>query len=319
MEPFSRFIFEQVLPSALKIPSPIKGAKLTKILSKSDVVLGEEFFEALFKDIPSRISKWIVYTMSNVNYERSIHGKLCFFLDSLKNLCHPSNRGSWTNHIEVFIGYICGLIAKLSNKRPEWISSVNSQFVDEIVEKVWKLSEILLFSKTGRSVTSFSCTNLANLRPTIIIPRILALISTSIESISEPHRTISAISVLQDCMANLLNNPSGIRASYKSLPTVVFGIDSNDQLKTVSTLSTFLIFAETAGKIENISETRLDNLDGALQEAKELTGQFPDIFLVFTENVISYLRSISSNASGNRRHFVQNDYNCGILHLFPFV
>ena len=54
-EPFSRFIFEQILPSALKIPSPIKGAKLTKIISKSDVPSGEEFFESIYNGIPSRI------------------------------------------------------------------------------------------------------------------------------------------------------------------------------------------------------------------------------------------------------------------------
>lgn len=293
-EPLSRFIFEQILPSALKIPSPVKGAKITKLLSKNDVSLGEEFFETLHEEIPTRIAKWLVYTMTTENYEKSIHVKLLFLLDNLRNLCHPSNRGNWSNQIELFLGYICGSLAKLRKKD-------GRLFVDEIVEKIWTLSELLLFSKSGPSISSFSCSNLANLRPETIVPRIVALISASIDSISEPHRTTSAIGLLQVSMPNLLDSPLGIGPVLSLLPAVVFGIDSNDQLKTINTLSLFFNFSETAGKIENISLNPYasDNETLQLQEAKELTGQFPDIFLLFTENVIAYLRSISTNEEGN--------------------
>ena len=324
LEPLSRLIFEQILPSALKIPSPIKGAKIAKILSKNDVSIGEEFFATLHEEIPSRIAKWLAYTMSSNNYEKTIHGKLLFFLDSLKNLCHPSNRGNWSNEIELFLGYICGTITKLSNKRVHrdgeitWLDSINSKFIDEIVEKVWILSEFLLFSKSGPSVSSFTCSNLANLRPSTIIPRIITLVSTSIDSISEPHRTTSAIGLLQVCMPNLLKTPSGIGPVLSLLPTVVFGIDSNDQLKTINTLSLFFNFSETASIIENISLSQLEG-DEALQEAKELTGQFPDIFLLFTENIISYLRSISTNEEGkpddNLHKMIIVITNCVYSHL----
>ena len=143
LEPLSRLIFEQILPSALKIPSPIKGAKIAKILSKNDVSIGEEFFATLHEEIPSRIAKWLAYTMSSNNYEKTIHGKLLFFLDSLKNLCHPSNRGNWSNEIELFLGYNCGTITKLSNKRVHrdgeitYLDSINSKFIDEIVENAF--------------------------------------------------------------------------------------------------------------------------------------------------------------------------------------
>ena len=299
----SQFVFEQILPGSLKIPSPVKGArKMTKLLSKTDVSLGEEFFESMRSEIPPRIAKWLVYTMETDSYETTIHEKLIFFLDSLRNLCHASNFGSWSIQIELFLGYLAGSLAKQSNTSEKWLNGTSSKLIDEIVEKIWNLSELLIFARSGPAlsglcVSSFTCTNLMNLRPEKIIPKVILSISSALESISEPHRTTSAIGLLQVSMPNLMKHPIGIGPVLSLLPTVVFGIDSNDQLKSIRTLSLFLSFSEAAN-IENISNLESSSSwTDAYQEAKELTGQFPDIFLVFTENIISYLRNIANDES----------------------
>lgn len=301
----SNFVFEQILPISLKIPSPVQGArKMTKLLTKSDVELGEEFFETLRKEIPPRIAKWIVYMMQSESYKSAVHEKLLFFLDSLRNLCHPSNYGPWSIQIELFLGYFAGALAKQSNKDEKWLKASSPSLIDEIVEKIWNLSELLVFARSGPAlsglcVSSFTCTNLANVRSDLIIPKMILAISSALESISEPHRTTSAIGLLQVSMPNLMKSPHGIGPVLNLLSTVVFGIDSNDQLKSVRTLSFFLSFSEAA-KIQDISGNNFDCLDGwsdVCQEAKELTGQFSDVFLLFTENVISYLRSVSQNSN----------------------
>ena len=223
-------------------------------------------------------------------------------MDSLRNLCHASNFGSWSIQIELFLGYLAGSLAKQSNTSEKWLNGTSSKLIDEIVEKIWNLSELLIFARSGPAlsglcVSSFTCTNLMNLRPEKIIPKVILSISSALESISEPHRTTSAIGLLQVSMPNLMKHPIGIGPVLSLLPTVVFGIDSNDQLKSIRTLSLFLSFSEAAN-IENISNLESSSSwTDAYQEAKELTGQFPDIFLVFTENIISYLRNIANDES----------------------
>ena len=208
----SQFVFEQILPGSLKIPSPVKGArKMTKLLSKTDVSLGEEFFESMRSEIPPRIAKWLVYTMETDSYETTIHEKLIFFLDSLRNLCHASNFGSWSIQIELFLGYLAGSLAKQSNTSEKWLNGTSSKLIDEIVEKIWNLSELLIFARSGPAlsglcVSSFTCTNLMNLRPEKIIPKVILSISSALESISEPHRTTSAIGLLQVSMPNLMKH-----------------------------------------------------------------------------------------------------------------
>ena len=224
---------------------------MTKLLSKTDVSLGEEFFESMRSEIPPRIAKWLVYTMETDSYETTIHEKLIFFLDSLRNLCHASNFGSWSIQIELFLGYLAGSLAKQSNTSEKWLNGTSSKLIDEIVEKIWNLSELLIFARSGPAlsglcVSSFTCTNLMNLRPEKIIPKVILSISSALESISEPHRTTSAIGLLQVSMPNLMKHPIGIGPVLSLLPTVVFGIDSNDQLKSIRTLSLFLSFSEAA-------------------------------------------------------------------------
>lgn len=306
-EPIGKFIFEQVLPGALKIPSPVRGArKISKLLTKSDVSLGEEFFESLGKNLPSSIAKLIVYMMENDHYETSIHQKLLFFLDSLRSLCHPSNHGPWSVQIELFLGYFAETMAKISKKDG---NRLGSDIFNVIVEKVWTLSELLVFARSGAAlsglcISSFTCTNLANIRPDLIIPKIILAVSNALESVSEPHRTTSAIGLLQVSMPKLLKSPLGVGPVLSLLPTVVFGIDSNDQLKSIRTLTLFNSFSESA-IIKDISGETFDCFEewtDACQVAKELTGQYPEIFLLFTENIISYLRSISQNSTNTNEH-----------------
>lgn len=303
--PLSELAFEKILPNSLKIPSPVRGAnrKVGKLLSKTDVEMGEDIFDSLGKEVNARVSKWIVYAMQADCYTEVIHGKLLFFLDSLRNLCHPANFGPWCIQIELFLGYIAGLISKQSNIDPKWLAAVSTTHIDEVICKIWELSELLVYARSGPAlsgmcVSSFTCTYLANIRPAFIIPKLIESISSALESVSEPHRTTSALGLLHITMPNLMNvnkSFSGVSSVLSLLPTVVFGIDVNDQLKTIRTLSLFLSFAESA-LIKDISGMHFNcpKWNESCQEAKELTGQYSEIFMVFTENVISYLKTSSS-------------------------
>ena len=307
---WSNLVFERILPSALKIPSPLKGAGKfnNKLIVKIDVELGSEFFEILGKDVSPFISKWIIYSMQTDNYKTLIHPKLMFFLRSLRNLCHPTNFGPWTIQIELFLGYLAGLISKQSNIDEKWLKTVPLEIIDEVVENIWNLSELLVFSRSGPAlsgmcVSAFTCNYLINIRPNLLIPKLFISISTALQSISEPHRTTSAIGLFHVTIPNLLNftkSELGIGVILSLLPTVVFGIDSNDQLKSIRTLSLFLSFAE-GSRIVNVSERNFNCLEwsDSCQEAKELTSQLPDVLLNFTEKLIAYLRTISQSSHSN--------------------
>lgn len=298
--PFSKFSFENILPSILKIPSPVGGVRksVTKLIKKVDISMGEYFFESIGKDSVIHVAKWIVYTMTCDQYPTIIHEKLIFFLTSLRNLCHPSNRGPWSQKIEAFLVYMTGALSKKLHD-PEFKLQVRESIIDELVEKIWNLSEKLVYSKSGHSnISSFTCNYLCNIRPSFIIPKLIESVSNSLACISEPHRTTAAIGLMHTCTANLLNyseSDLGIAPTLALLPVIVHGIDSNDKLKTINTISFFLTFSEEAS-VKDISCEQVCSVNWSdkCQEAKELTGQFLDSFLLFTEKVISYLSSTSS-------------------------
>lgn len=321
--PWHDLVFAQMLPVLLKVPAPVKGVrKLPKILTKTDNALARVFFEVLGSDALVHVSKWIVYAAGHARFLESTLPRLQFVLESLKHLCHPSNCGSWTHAIDTFLLTMAGTLSKLLTLEqgdsvvvcalsdsvvadtPRAVVSVQYSLVvvDAIVNGTWSLVEKLVFSKAGISssagsfATCVTCNYLANIRPQLVIPRIIELASSSLDSLSEPHRTTSAIGLLCLTMSTVLNaakSDVGLAPAISLLPVLVQGIDSNDQMKSIFTLALFANFAEAThmGDISEMSVCCADWSD-ACQAAKEMTSQFADVALLFTEQTIAFLRAL---------------------------
>ena len=296
--PYAELVFNHILPPALKIPSPLKGViKLGKFISRADVGLSLKIYECLEDNVSINVAKWIANCLIG---STGIKSKLLFTLASLKNLVHPSNYGSWVAPIEVFLMTLGGTLATLCSDK-----LMLGTDVADVVDAIWALVEKLVFSKSGTGATGNFSTciigkYLANIDPTRIVPRILELVSGSLDSLTEPHRTTSAIGLLCLCMTSILNyanTASGIAPTIMLLPTIAQGIDSNDQMKSVFTLALFSNLA-TSTRIEDCSDCHVSSDDWSddCQMAKEATSQFTDIALLFTENLISYLRAYDSGA-----------------------
>ncbi len=292
-------VFDHVLPSALKIPSPFKGAlKLGKFIPRGEQGHAGKIYECLEDNVAINVAKWAANCLIG---SIGIDQKLQFTLSSLKNLVHPSNHGSWVAPIEVFLMAFSGSCATLI--ADELLQATS---IEELVDSVWLLVEKLVFSKSGTGTTGNFSTciigkYLANIDPIRIVPRILELVSSSLDSLTEPHRTTSAIGMLCLCMTSVLNfakTPAGIAPTVMLLPTIAQGIDSNDQMKSIFTFALLSNLA-TSTRIEDVSDCRVsgqDDWNDDCQLAKEATSQFPDIALLFTENLISYLRAYDSGS-----------------------
>lgn len=301
---YAELVFDHIIPVALKIPAPLKGArKLPKLISKHDEPNAQHIFESLEDNVAINVAKWVVPCLNESN--QTIMPKLMFTLSSLKNLCHPSNHGSWIGNIESFLLAFTGSLSTMVHENAKF----DLKRIQPLVDAIWTLLEMLVFSKSGTGSTGnfTSCIigkYLANIDPKRIVPRILELVSASLDSLTEPHRTTSAIGLLCMSMTSLLNyekTTDGIAPTIMLLPTIAQGIDSNDQIKSIFTFALFSNFA-TSARIEDLSEWSSNDFkdwDDNLQVAKESTSQFIDIALLFTENLIAYLKAFDSSDAGH--------------------
>lgn len=301
---YAELVFDHIVPVALKIPAPLKGArKLPKLVSKHDEPNAQLIFESLEDNVAINVAKWVVPCLNES--KQTIMPKLMFTLTSLKNLCHPSNHGAWIGCIESFLLALTGSLSTMVQENADF----ELKRIEPLVDAIWSLLEMLVFSKSGTGSTGnfTSCIigkYLANIDPKRIVPFIMDLVSASLDSLTEPHRTTSAIGLLCMSMTSLLNyekTSAGMAPTILLLPTIAQGIDSNDQIKSIFTFALFSNFA-TSARIEDLSELPSNDFkdwNDNLQMAKETTSQFIDIALLFTENLISYLKAFDSSDSGH--------------------
>lgn len=98
---------------------------------------------------------------------------------------------------------------------------------------------ISVFNKAHLSEAAKACQNLSQLRPEIIVPPLVELLFSSIDSITEPHRFTSILTCLAGMARQIVRQtPEFSQGQTYVLPllmAVLPGIDSNDFKKTAVT------------------------------------------------------------------------------------
>lgn len=173
--------------------------------------------------------------------------QLSLLMASLDSYFHPSNTGPWTDLISEFHSSICLLMAKyMGNGILEFPASLRNKFCTIVFPAAEKLSlskrvSLALIGAASLKHLAF----IANSGQVIVNP-VIREAAYSLSSLSEPFRTVSYIHNLSRIARNILEsirNEQDDEEYYSTffglLPECVVGIDPNDHLKTMATLSLF--------------------------------------------------------------------------------
>lgn len=116
---------------------------------------------------------------------------------------------------------------------------LTDQDVIDFVNCVKDCAFISIFNKNYLDIAAEACHYLAQLRPELIVPPLVELLFSSIDSMTEPHRFTSIITCLAGMTRQIVRQTSdfshGQTFVVPLLLSVLPGIDSNDQQKTTVT------------------------------------------------------------------------------------
>ncbi len=226
-----------ILRRHLKLPGHEPGPRgLSKY--NADEKAGSRTVRSLHSDFIKPFAKWIIRTSSVGDILEQFNA----FIIALDSFFHPSNGGSWSSEL----AHLLNCLVETMNKRQspyihtkQHTDSILPQgMVDEFIRSLWPAVSKLIFSKNA--LVSFTSQDLikgmVNLTPSFMLPEVLLIVDSSLSSLTEPHRTTAAIGLLGSICRSLVKEGQ-TAALLGLLPMTLAGIDSNDPMKTIATLS----------------------------------------------------------------------------------
>ncbi|KAI8379085.1 uncharacterized protein BYT42DRAFT_495617 [Radiomyces spectabilis] len=200
------------------------------------------------------LARFMVYTMFPERGDASNDTEVCYTLDLLRDLIqaielyyHPSNHGSWSYYLTTFARHLAAEFLRRWREEQEedcqtpaerrLTPTIRDQFV-LILRPVTYLS---MFGKDQYTVGASQSTlkYLSWIQPSLIFPGLLERIYPSLETLTETHRTSSALSILADTALPLFSRdhyPAGGKHLLPLLHLALPGIDMNDPIKTIASL-----------------------------------------------------------------------------------
>ncbi|KAL9538165.1 hypothetical protein MBANPS3_011145 [Mucor bainieri] len=241
--------------------------------SKNDKKLGNAVF--LCKRSPTdkfqQLARFMVYTImpdpdnKDTSYALSL---LSDFIQATELYFHPSNHGTWSWWLAFFLRFLTStFLSRWKEEQKDDCITPQHRRLTPALRKQFVLTlrsvlYISMFGKDGAVVTlsQGSIKNLAWLEPGLILPGLLERVYPSLETLTETHRTNSAINILKDIASPLVsreNYPAGGKHLLPLLHLSIPGIDMNDPSKTLGTLF-FISIALMSVPIMDMSQQQQD-------------------------------------------------------------
>lgn len=166
------------------------------------------------------------------------------FIQATELYFHPSNHGMWSWWLTFFLRYLTStFLSRWKEEQKEDCTTPQHRRLTPGIRRefVLTLRSVLYISMFGKdhavvTLSQGSIKNLAWLEPGLIFPGLLERIYPSLETLTETHRTNSAINILKDIASPLIcreNYPAGGKHLLPLLHLSIPGIDMNDPSKTL--------------------------------------------------------------------------------------
>ncbi|KAG2196811.1 hypothetical protein INT47_002738 [Mucor saturninus] len=194
------------------------------------------------------LARFIVYTIipdtNNSSYSLDLLSEM---IQATELYYHPSNHGQWSYFLTSFARHLSSEFLKRWREElePDCKTPKERRLTPEIRHKfVMILRPVTYLSMFGKDqytvgASQFTLKFLSWLEPGLIFPGLLERIYPSLETLTETHRTSSALSILADIALPLFSRdhyPAGGKHLLPLLQLAIPGIDMNDPLKTISSL-----------------------------------------------------------------------------------
>ncbi|KAI7908029.1 uncharacterized protein BX663DRAFT_425475 [Cokeromyces recurvatus] len=196
------------------------------------------------------LARFIVYTiMPDENNQQSSYtlSLLSDMIQATELYYHPSNHGPWSYMLTTFARHLAAEFLKRWREEQEEDCNVPPHrrltlaLRKEFVLILRPVTYLSMFGKDQYIVGASQSTlkYLSWLEPSLIFPGLLERIYPSLETLTETHRTSSALSILTDIALPLFsrdNYPAGGKHLLPLLHLAIPGIDMNDPIKTIASL-----------------------------------------------------------------------------------
>ncbi|KAL3286253.1 hypothetical protein HHI36_000763 [Cryptolaemus montrouzieri] len=255
----------------------------------------------------SAVAVWIVSTL-NHKTETSFD-YLEKFMHMIRSFLYSANMGRWSSKLKELINklsfYFVGRVYFERYRPKSWEKEVPEDFklsdadIDRFVVILKPCLELAMFSRRISSDVNYTFQHLASLRPHLIIPMTLEKLYASLDSLTEPHRLIAAMSAVISVSRHMAegakhNYPEGPTHIIPLLMAVLPGIDPNDFRKC---FTTFHFITQFICMIPIINSSEAGKHYEDLTEEEhiicEATAGFEDFVMQFIDRVCVWVESCS--------------------------
>ncbi|KAI9261229.1 hypothetical protein EDC94DRAFT_122877 [Helicostylum pulchrum] len=260
------------------------------------------------------LARFVVYTIMPEGNKSYTLDLLSDMIQATELYFHPSNHGNWSYFLTSFARHLASEFLKRwrEEQEPDCKTPVERRLTVELRRQfVLILRPVTYLSMFGKDqytvgASQFTLKFLSWLEPDLIFPGLLERIYPSLETLTETHRTSSALSILADISLPLFSRDHYAAGGKHLLPLLqlaIPGIDMNDPLKTISSLmfiSTALmttpIFDQT--QVPDDYYPTEDYMEGTLSRetedylVKQTTGEFEEWLAKFMRRVFTIFENL---------------------------
>lgn len=259
---------------------------------------------------------------------------------------HPSNHGTWAYMLTQFARHLCHeFLKRWREEQDEDCETPQERRLTVEMRKQFVLimRPVLYLSMFGKdqfilSASLASLRYLAWLEPSLIFPGLLERVYPSLETLTETHRTTSALGILIDVAKPLFsreNYPAGGKHLLPLLHLAIPGIDMNDPLKTITSLmfvSTALMTISIMDMTQQLGDyTPSEDIENPFGEfsaetedylVKLSTAQFEEWLAKFMNRVFTIFENLpqeNRKKQGSSSHTIESGLTQVVLHTCDVV
>jgi proteasome activator subunit 4 len=285
--PYTKQIFTKILQS---LELPISGKKSKYDYFPQDSLALYTTVNECKYTIPLKVGQLVIWMLESSKDDNTFT-YLENLIQSVENFYQPSNGGAYSSALGILMHNLAKTLAKRKlfdqNKN---ITTISESLTEKIINLLIPVAKLGLFSK-NRSL--MYCSLLTFKHFSFILPNetfksIIELIDHALQTLTETHQTSTIIQLLSYIIHPLLksNNKEFKDLLHVYMNFTLNGIDSNDFVKTISTMSFFYNFL--------LSIPILEEPKSSDENTPQAVFYFEEWSLLFLERILTLFEKLGT-------------------------
>ncbi|XP_066249765.1 proteasome activator complex subunit 4B-like [Euwallacea similis] len=253
----------------------------------------------------SAMAAWIVCTLHGDHNPTFFH--LEKLMQTLESYFYPANVGRWIIKLRELLKKLAYFFVQRVHwerfKNPSWDNNVPEHFkftdqdIDRFVNILKTCVEPAMFCRMGSQDICLALSDLASLRPNLVIPGLLDKLYSSMDSLTEPHKLTCSMMAVISVARHMVQSPSYPEGPTHVVPLLLAllpGIDPNDMRKSYVTFNFIVHFVNMIPLIDSSKAHQFhENLTEEEHMVCEASAEFEDFVLQFLDKLMVLVDSNS--------------------------